>query len=321
MEIKESPNQQKGEIKKTREGLLCSGAVKDQRRPKAKRGDRRDAVWLNELDAMHGFVPYLYPNRADNEAFIREQIDLTNLMAYLEKKNVGHEDFKYTFFHAIVAAAVKTVTLRPQLNRFIQGNRVYQRHALTTAFVVKKTFNDESHEALAYLYFDKDCTIDIVHDEIEREVTTFRKGNVVDNSTQGMDMLLKLPRPILRLVMKWLFHRDYRGTVPYDLIKTDPNYATLFFSNLGSIKLNAAYHHLNNWGTNSVFIVIGEKKKTPVFKDDGSYEMHDMLEIGLTLDERISDGYYYSKSVKLLKYLLQNPELLERPAEEEVDYA
>lgn len=294
--------------------------LKDQRRPKQKRTDRRDGVWLNELDAMHGFTPYLYPNRADNEAFIKEQIDLTKLMAYLEKKNIGNEDFKYTFFHAIVAAMVKAVTLRPQLNRFIQGNRVYQRHVLTTAFVVKKTFNDESHESLAFLYFDKDATIDSVHEQIKQEVTTFRKGNAVDNSTQGMDMLLRLPRFVLKLVMKWLFRHDYKGTVPYELIKTDPNYATLFFSNLGSIKLNAAYHHLNNWGTNSLFIVIGEKHKAPLYDEEGNVTMREVLDIGITLDERIADGYYYSKSIKLVKYLLQNPELLELAAEEEVDY-
>ena len=39
-----------------------------------------------------------------------------------------------------------------------------------------------------------------------------------------------------------------------------------------------------------------------------------MLDLGLTLDERIADGYYYSKTVRLLKHLLQHPELLELPA-------
>ena len=47
--------------------------------------------------------------------------------------------------------------------------------------------------------------------------------------------------------------------------------------------------------------------------------MHETLPLGLTLDERIADGYYYSRTVKLLKYLLQNPRLLETPANEEVD--
>ena len=42
--------------------------------------------------------------------------------------------------------------------------------------------------------------------------------------------------------------------------------------------------------------------------------------LGITLDERIADGYYYSKSIRLLKHLLQNPELLELPANQEVEY-
>ena len=48
--------------------------------------------------------------------------------------------------------------------------------------------------------------------------------------------------------------------------------------------------------------------------------MREVLDLGLTLDERIADGYYYSKTVKLLKHLLQNPKLLEAPAKEEVQY-
>ena len=42
--------------------------------------------------------------------------------------------------------------------------------------------------------------------------------------------------------------------------------------------------------------------------------MHEVLELGITLDERIADGYYYSQTVKLLQQLLQNPVRLEQPA-------
>ena len=50
-------------------------------------GDRFDATLVRDIDPLHWFMPYLYPNRADNEAFIREEFDLTNLEAFLEKKN------------------------------------------------------------------------------------------------------------------------------------------------------------------------------------------------------------------------------------------
>jgi len=47
--------------------------------------------------------------------------------------------------------------------------------------------------------------------------------------------------------------------------------------------------------------------------------MRDSVDIGLTIDERIADGYYYSKTVRLFKRLVENPELLELPLEEKVD--
>ena len=94
------------------------------KKTKRKRGDRRDGVWLRDLDALHAIVPYLYPNRADNEAFISERIDLGPIKEYLEKKNADNQGEPYKFFQVLVAAIVKTITLRPKMNRFIQGYRI-----------------------------------------------------------------------------------------------------------------------------------------------------------------------------------------------------
>lgn len=82
--------------------------------------------------------------------------------------------------------------------------------------------------------------------------------------------------------------------------------------------MSASYHHLTNYGTNSIFVIIGEKKKRPVFNDDGTYEMRDTLELGLTIDERIADGIYFSNSIKLMKTLIQNPYLLDLPIGAEI---
>ena len=96
--------------------------------PKRRRGDRRDAVLLRETDALHFIMGIIYPHRADNEAYIAERIDLEPIKAYLAKKNVEGIEFKYTFFHVIVAALVKTITLRPKLNRFYANENYYQRN-------------------------------------------------------------------------------------------------------------------------------------------------------------------------------------------------
>ena len=105
---------------------------------KRRRGDRRDGIWLRNVDSMHQITPYIMPNRADNEAFISEQIDLTNIKAYLAQKNADEPEFKYTFFHVILAAVLNCMVQRPYMNRFIQGRRMYQRKELSAAFVVKK---------------------------------------------------------------------------------------------------------------------------------------------------------------------------------------
>ena len=288
--------------------------------PEKRMGDRFDATLVRDIDALHWFMPYLYPNRADNEAFIREEFDLTNLEVFLEKKNENLDKaHRYTIFHAVCAAVVKTFTLRPQMNRFIKGCRLYQRDDLSLGFVVKKQFRDNADEGLAFIKFPPETTIDSLHGRIMEEIFECRSDKL-DNSTKGMEMFTRLPRWLMRIVIHILHRLDFYGKVPYDLIKADPNYASVFLTNLGSIRLNAGYHHLSNWGTTSVFVVIGEKARRPVFKEDGTFEMHEMLDVGITLDERIADGYYYAKTVRLLKKLIEEPELLDRPANEEVDY-
>ena len=77
---------------------------------------------------------------------------------------------------------------------------------------------------------------------------------------------------------------------------------------------------MTNRGTNSLFVVIGEKKKVPFYDELGNVEMRECLDLGMTVDERIADGYYFSKSIKLLKKLLADPELLELSASKEIDY-
>lgn len=268
---------------------------------------------------MHFIVPLIYPNRCDNEAYISERIDLTNIRSYLEKKNSGEPEFKYTIFHIVLTAMLKTVTLRPKMNRFIANKNIYQRNEVSGAFVVKKQFSDDAGEALAFIHAKDEDTIDSVHDSIFDQVKGCRSDKP-DKSTESMDIMNKMPRFFAKFLVWIITKLDKHGWCPESLIATDPYYATFVISNLGSIKLKSGYHHLTNWGTCSLFCIIGEKKMSPFFDENGNAEMRETLELGLTIDERIADGYYYSKTVRLLKHLLENPELLELPLNEKVDY-
>ncbi len=286
---------------------------------KRRRGDRRDGVLLRELDSLHYITGIIYPNRCDNEAYVSLRIDLTAMNEYLARKNETEKDFPYTMFHLIVAALLKTITLRPKMNRFIVNSNFYQRNEVSAAFVVKKQFSDTGAEALAVLHGKDDFTVADVHEYIRSQVQECRSEEV-DPTTGVMDYLNKIPRFISKAAIRILMWLDKHGWVPKDIIATDPYYNSVVISNLGSIKLKCGYHHLTNWGTCSMFCIIGEKKKTAFFDEDGTMTMRETLDLGLTIDERLADGYYYSKSVRLLKYLLEHPEELEKPIKEEVDY-
>ena len=286
---------------------------------KRRRGDRRDGRLLRELDSLHFITGIIYPNRCDNEAYISVKVDLTAMNAYLAKKNEAETDFPYTMFHLVVAALLKTITLRPKLNRFIVNSNFYQRNEVSAAFVVKKQFSDKGAEALAFLHGKDEFTVEDVHEYIRSQVQECRSEKV-DASTAGMDMFNKMPRWMGKAIVRFLMFLDRHGWVPADLIATDPYYSSVVISNLGSIKLKCGYHHLTNWGTCSLFCIIGEKKRSPFLDENGSVSMRETLELGLTIDERLADGYYYSKSVRLLKHLLEHPEELEKPMKEEVIY-
>lgn len=286
-----------------------------------KFGDRKDGTLLKNIDSMHFITPIIFPNRADNEAFISERIDLTNINKYLEKKNADSPEYKYNLFQVIVTALLKTITLRPQMNRFIANKTIYQKNEISAAFTIKKVFSDTSEEALAFIHSKDTDNIETVHNDIYRQVTHVRKSeSSKDKTSDVMDYLNKLPRFISKTAVNLMYILDKHGKVPSSLIETDPYHASVLISNLGSIKLKSGYHHLSNWGTTSVFVVIGEKKIRPFFNEDGTYTMKDSVDIGLTVDERIADGYYFSKTIRLLKKLLENPELLEKSFKEEVEF-
>ncbi len=286
---------------------------------KKKWGDRRDAEWLRDLPSMNLIMPSLMPNRADNEAYVSVDVDMRPLEEYLAKKNEGRETDKYTFFHLVAAATAKAFVLRPKMNRFVCNNKIYQRHDVTVAFTVKKQFNDKAEEGLAFFTYKPEDTIDTFHEKIMKAIHTAR--HETDASTGVMDLIKKLPHWLMVSIVKFVRWLDKFGLAPQDVIATDPNHAAVFLSNLGSIGLECGYHHLVNWGTNSCFIVVGRKYMKKVYEKDGSEDLHEVLPLGITLDERIADGYYYAGTVALVKELLAHPQLLEMPASEPVEYA
>lgn len=280
-------------------------------------GDRFDATYLKDVDSMHFIMPFMYPDRCDNQAFFTFKIDLTNLNAYLAKKNADNPDYKYNMFQCVVAAALKTIFLRSKLSIFIHNRKMYRRNEVSAAFTVKQEFADNGGEVLAFLHAKPEWTIDDVHNEIHRQLLKLKTKGYADESTSIIDKLNKAPKWITRPLIGGICRLEKIGLIPPAMVETDPYHSSIVLANLGSIGLPNGYHHLTNWGTTSMFLLIGTIGRLPFYEND-TVTFRDGVEIGFTVDERIADGFYFARSIKMLQLFLQQPELLERPMNEKL---
>ncbi len=284
-----------------------------EEKPKRRWGDRRDGRRV-KAPGLQTVMGYLLPKRTDCEVYLNDKIDATELMAYLEKRNAEHPEYKTTLFHAAVTGLARMVKERPKMNRFIQGYVMYERFEITISFVAKRRFADGAEESLMILKPKDEDTLDTISRRIVGDVREMRKS---EHATGGVDEILDkfaaMPRFILIPVIAFIRWLDFWGLNLDFLTEGDPNYTTILASNLGSIRCPAVYHHLNNYGTNSVMITIGTLHKEEVLMPDGSKAVRDIVDIGATLDERIADGFYFARSLKLIKHIFAHPEMLEKP--------
>lgn len=280
---------------------------------KRKWGDRRDGRRV-KVPGLQAVMCNLFPNRTDCEVYLHDTLDITELMKYVDEKNAQHPDLKTTFFHCVIAATAKMVRERPLMNRFIQGRRTYERYEISVAFVAKRQFADNAEESLLFFVPKDEDTVDDVSRMVVDKVTAVRKaGDSKSGIDDKLDMVAALPRPIMMAFIKLVRILDFWGKNPRALTEGDPNYSTVFLSNLGSIKCPAVYHHLNNYGTNSMMITIGTMRDEERIMPDGTKAIRKVVDIGATLDERIGDGFYFARSLKLIKYICANPTILDRP--------
>lgn len=279
--------------------------------------DRRDGKLVKNIDGMHVLMPYLKPKRCDSDVFIKYKFDVTELVKYVEKKKKENPDVRLTYFHVFVTAIGKVVYNRPLLNRFVVNKRYYDRNNVSISFVAKGEFTDDSKEFMSTVNIEKDDNLESVRNKVLNKVNKTRKSN--NNSTdKAVDIVGKLPKFIRDIAMSIFLYMDRHDILPKALCEDNIYYSSILVSNLGSIDCGAIYHNLTDFGTNSIVATIGDIHKEQVTNKEGKTELRDVCEFGINLDERIADGFYFIKSVKLLEEIFNNPILLEESAESKI---
>ncbi|MDD2435069.1 MAG: 2-oxo acid dehydrogenase subunit E2 [Bacilli bacterium] len=281
-------------------------------------GDRPDGTKVRHLDIIHRLVTHIAPKRCGAEVYINEKLDITELLKYLEEKNKTREE-KINFFHVFNYAIAKVIYHRPLLNRFVVNRKFYDRNKISLAFVAKMTKEDYAEELLVVVNVDETDKLEDISKKVLEQVNKARTTN--DSSLDKlMSAVSKLPNFIIAFIVWFLNKLNHYGLMPKSIMEGDYNFASVLLTNLGSIKCNSIYHHLNEWGTNSIVGAIGTIHKEQVVNDKGKLEIRDIVDVGVTLDERIADGVYFAKSINLLKHILANPMILDNQIMDAIDY-
>lgn len=258
--------------------------------------------------------PYMFPSRDESVLYCTDRFNMEEAIAMLLEINRGKQpEDRVNLFHVILTSLLRTVAQRPILNTFVAGQRYYRRNEIIFSFVTKKDITDEGMESFVRIPLKpQDSLLDVTRKI--REAVSHGKSEAGNTTEKEIDIVMALPRPFIKAFM-WLYRfLDYHNLLPGAMMKTDPIYSTAFFTNLGSIGMDSIYHHLYNWGTCSIFISVGKLKKAPIYETrSGDMRIASVIDMKMTLDDRVADGVYYGNSLKLFKDFVEHPrQLLEQ---------
>lgn len=269
---------------------------------------RKDGKLVTEGDPMIHIMPYVMRGRNESAVYYTNTIDIDKIQQYVREQRKNNK--RITLFNIIVTTILQIFYTRPHMNRFVAGRRLYDHNDVEILYTVKIDMNDNSYESVARVKFDGDDNLESITEQMNEQVEKIKSGG------EGWDDKLihffaGMPRWFLRAMLgsfRWL---DFHGIMPKTLIDIIPMYSSMFISHLGSIGGNAAFHHLYEFGTTSIFMTISKVYEKPFKAEDGGIEWRKVIDLNFTIDERIVDGFYLIKSLKLFNQLLENLELLE----------
>ena len=271
---------------------------------------RRPDAELVKTTKFNELMFYFMLGRNESTIYFDLQVDLTKPLKFLEEYNKDREqEDKLTLFQIMLASGVRTVALRPKVNRFVSGRRLWQRNQIIFSFVVKKEKTEEGEEVNAMIEFDPYDNLESVRKKVSEAIHEARFG--VNKNEQDIKFWTAMPRFLIRFIFWLIRRRDDKNRPLYNLTKDVPMWATAFIAHLGSLNIDAAYHHTYEVGNAGIFITIGKMHKAAVVNQETEeIEIKTVMNLRVSIDDRIADGAYTGPTVYMLRDFIENPERL-----------
>ena len=279
-------------------------------------GLRSDGRKIKSLDPLFRVIPHVMKERSDAHVYFSQEIPIKTLDEYIAQKD--QEGIKMTYMNIIYAALVRMLAEKPSLNRFIMDGRTYARHGIHISLAIKKGMTEDAEETTIKLPFTGSENIFEVKEMLDNAIIQNKDKDAQNDTDKLVKFLSLIPDWLYKLIVNVLMYLDKHGMMPKFIIKLSPFHTSAFLTNVGSLGIDAIYHHLYNFGTTGVFLAMGKKKKSYIYEDDDIVQ-EKSISLAWVADERICDGFYYANALKSFSRYLKKPELLEEKIEPKQD--
>ena len=265
---------------------------------------RPDGFRAKDVPPFRRIMPFIMRTRNESAVYFEQEISLDRATDFLDEvsERTGR---RATFFHLFLWAAVRTLAARPRLNRFVMGGQVWQRDGIWLSYSAKKSLVDGAPIVVVKRKFAPDITFEGLLDQVFADLERGRSDEK-SHVDKELSLFLRLPGWMLSAGVSLLRLLDDWNLLPASYIDNDPLYASMFVANLGSVRLDSAYHHLYEYGTIPIFAALGRFREVPAVVD-GALVSRRVCSIKYSLDERIEDGLYCAAGLEILKRVLEDP--------------
>ncbi len=271
-------------------------------------GHRSDGKKVKGMNIIDKAGPFFMPQRIDAVNYTTVKVKCDSIDEFIQKeRRLGNS---YSYMHIIIAMLVRVLYTRKKLNRFIMRGTTYQRNYISVSMDIKKKLDDEGEDVTLKFYFTGRESIAEVKKIVDDEIAKNLKTDEVHQTTKVAGKFCALPDFLFRWAMAIVNFLDRHGMLPKAIIKASPFHTSVFLTNLKSIKLGYIYHHLYNFGTTSMFVAMGKEAIEPWVENNKDLKLAKVLSLGMSLDERVADGFYMGKSLRLCKDILSNLDIL-----------
>lgn len=248
----------------------------------------------------------IYSRTSDSKILGQAEVDVTDLEAYVAQKR--RNGIKVTITHVLTLAAARALRYEvPELNVYIKRGKIIQRlqvDALVSVLI-------EGSEMSTVKIPNADIvTLDEAVDIMAAQIKDTRSG--LENKAMDMKArMASVPWPFRKWIFSMLKYFTVTHAVSIKRLGLTPNsFGSFVVSNVGTLGLDLGFPSLMPISNISFVLMLGAVNKRPWVVND-EVVPRKIMWLGSALDHRVCDGSHGGRLFRYLKYIIQNPHLLE----------